>query len=272
MRNIVHHDHICKVYPKKVVISPPLLYVSSMNPSPSYTFGYARVSTADQDPALQIEALKRYGIPEDQIYQETASGGRMDRKELAKIRKILRDGDTLVVWKLDRLGRTVAGVVEAIEWMHDAGIHFVSLTEKIDTSSPMGKAIFHIMAAMAQLERDLISERTKAGMAIAKAAGKRFGKAHMIKDNPKRLAEFERMFQTGEVDDLTAREVIARLNAADPKAAKIKAPETFRKWAREGFPGANLRDTPLDETEVETPLGADFERVWDENTDKLHEQ
>lgn len=220
-----------------------------MTPTPSYTFGYARVSTADQDPAMQIAALKAYGIPEDQIHWETASGGSMDRKVLARLKKILREGDTLVVWKVDRLGRTVAGVVDAMKWIEDRGIHFVSLTEKLDTSTSMGKALFHIMATMAQLERDLISERTKTGMAAAKAAGKRFGKPHMIKDNPKRLAEFERMFQTGEVDDLTAREVIARLNAADPKATRIKAPETFRKWAREGFPGANLRDTPLDDVE-----------------------
>lgn len=213
-----------------------------MNPSPSFTFGYARVSTEDQNLELQLKALREYGIPDDQIYREKASGSTMERKELAALLKILREGDTLVVWKLDRLGRTVLGILEAIGKMDKDGVNFVSITDQIDTTTPMGKAILHIMAAMAQLERDLISERTKAGMAIAKAAGKRFGKAHLIKDNPKRLAEFERMFQAGEIDEMTARDVLARLNAADPKAQQIRSPETYRKWARLGFPGALLRD------------------------------
>ncbi len=216
-----------------------------MNPAPSFTFGYARVSTEDQNLELQLAALRDHGIPDDQIYREKASGSTMERKELARVLKILRDGDTLVVWKLDRLGRTVLGVLEAIAKMDKNGIQFISITDKFDTSTPMGKAFLTIAATMAQLERDLISERTTAGMAAAKAAGARFGKPHSIMDSPKRLEAFEAMFQSGEVDELTAREVIERLNEADPRARRIKSPETFRKWVRQGFPGALLRDEPL---------------------------
>ena len=219
--------------------------LKTMNAAPSFTFGYARVSTEDQNLELQLAALRDHGIPDDQIYREKASGSTMERKELARVLKILRDGDTLVVWKLDRLGRTVLGVLEAISKMDKNGIQFISITDKFDTSTPMGKAFLTIAATMAQLERDLISERTTAGMAAAKAAGARFGKPHSIMDSPKRLEAFEAMFQSGEVDELTAREVIERLNGADPRARKIKSPETFRKWARQGFPGALLRDEAL---------------------------
>lgn len=213
-----------------------------MNPSPSFTFGYARVSTEDQSLALQLKALRDYGIPDEQIYREKASGSTMERKELAKLLKILRDGDTLVVWKLDRLGRTVLGVVEAITKMDKGGVNFVSLTEKFDTTSPMGKAILHIMVAMAQLERDLISERTKVGMAVAKAQGAKFGKSHYITGYPKRLAEFEKMFREPGFENMTAREIVDRLNAADKKAPRIESLETYRKWRRQEWPGALLKD------------------------------
>ena len=226
-----------------------MLYVFRMNPAPSYTFGYARVSTEDQNLALQLAALRKHGIPDDQIYREKASGSTMVRKELAKVLKILREGDTLVVWKLDRLGRTVLGVLEVIAKMDKDGVSFISLTDSIDTTTPIGKAVLHIMATMAQLERDMISERTKAGMAVAKAQGAVFGKPHYIKDYPKRLACFEEMFREPDFDGMKVRQIVDRLNAADRKAPQIESLETYRKWKRQKWPGAMLKDAPLPEPE-----------------------
>ena len=216
-----------------------------MNPAPSFTFGYARVSTEDQNLELQLAALRDHGIPDDQIYREKASGSTMERKELARVLKILRDGDTLVVWSLDRLGRTVLGILEAIAKMDKNGIQFISLRDKFDTGTPMGKAFLTIAATMAQLERDLISERTKAGMAVAKAQGAVFGKAHYITGYPKRLACFEAMFQEPGFEDMKVREIINLLNAADHKAPQIESLETYRKWRRQGWPNALLKDEPL---------------------------
>lgn len=214
-----------------------------------YTFGYARVSTDDQSLALQLKALRDYGIPDDQIYRETASGAKMERKELSKLLKILRPGDTLVVWKLDRLGRTVLGILEMIQRFDKNGVSFVCITDRIDTTTPMGKMVLHMMAAMAQLERDLIAERTKAGMAVAKAQGAKFGKAHYITGYPKRLAAFEAMFRQPGFDDMTVQQVVNALNEADPKAPKIESLETYRKWRRLGWPGAILGDPALDAAE-----------------------
>ncbi len=226
-----------------------MIYVFNMNPAPNFTFGYARVSTDDQNLAMQIKALMDYGIPEDQIYTEKASGSKFGRARLGELRKIMREGDKMVVWKLDRLGRTVAGIVEFVGGLERDGIDLVMLTENVDTSTPMGKAVLHFMAAMAELERDLISERTKAGMAVAKAQGAVFGKAHYITGYPKRLAKFEDMFRDPGFPDLKVREIIDALNDVDKKAPKIESLETYRKWRRLGWPNAILKDPPLDEPE-----------------------
>lgn len=216
-----------------------------MSEASAYTFGYARVSTDDQNLALQIKALKEYGVPEGCIYTEKASGAKIGRTELGRVLKRLRSGDTLVVWKLDRLGRTVAGIVEVVARLERDGINLVMLTERVDTSTPMGKAVLHFMAAMAQLERDLISERTKAGMAVAAAQGAKFGKSHYITGYPKRLARFEEMFRDPGFVEMTVKEIIDELNKADRRAPKITSLETYRAWRRKGWPGAILRDPPL---------------------------
>ena len=216
--------------------------------SDPYTFGYARVSTDDQDLTLQRAALVRYGIPADQIYDEHASGKSMKRKELARILKILRRDDTLVVWKLDRLGRTLTGVLEVLERLAQDGINFVSLTESFDTSTPMGKAFLQFAMVMAELERNLISERTRAGMAAAKAAGRSFGRPHFIRDFPKRMALLRRMDRAGELRDAdgeligSAARLMEKLNSADKRAPVIGNAETVRRFKREGFPGVDLDD------------------------------
>jgi len=132
--------------------------------------GYARVSTQDQDLSLQINALKQEGC--SQIYEERVSGKSGDRPELANCVKALRTGDTLVVWRMDRLGRSLRDLVEIVTDIEAKGIHFMSLNEKIETGTTPGKLMFHVFASMAEFERNLISERTRAGLAAARARGR----------------------------------------------------------------------------------------------------
>lgn len=200
--------------------------------------GYARVSTEDQDLSLQLAALIKYGVREDHIYREYASGGKMDRPQLERALRPLHPGDTFVVWRLDRLGRTLTGVIEVAERMAEQGVNLVSLTETIDTSSAMGRAFFHIALVFAQLERDLTRERTKAGMAVAKERGAKFGQPSKIAHNPKRLEAARLIVERG-VETVTAQEALAILNAADPKAKPIKSTATWGRWLKAGCPGAD---------------------------------
>ncbi len=136
--------------------------------------GYARISTDDQDLDLQTDALNQAGC--EQIYSDQLSGAAKSRPGLEEAFKYLRVGDTLVVWKLDRLGRTVKGLVELVESLQDRDIQFRSITDGIDTSTPAGRFFFHVMAALAEMERELIRERTNAGLAAARARGRRGGR------------------------------------------------------------------------------------------------
>ena len=136
--------------------------------------GYARVSTADQRLDLQVDALTRAGC--ERIFSDHASGGRGDRVGLADALSHLRAGDTLVVWKLDRLGRTVRQLVDFTAELRAKEINFASLTDGIDTGTAAGRFFFHVMAAMAEMERDLVRERTLAGLAAAKARGRLGGR------------------------------------------------------------------------------------------------
>jgi DNA invertase Pin-like site-specific DNA recombinase len=126
-----------------------------------HLLGYARVSTTDQQPHLQVDALERAGCY--RVFTETASGTRSDRPTLAQVLDQLRPGDTLVVWKLDRLGRSLRHLVDTITGLAERGVGFRSLQEAIDTTTPGGKLVFHVFAALAEFERDLIRERTSAG-------------------------------------------------------------------------------------------------------------
>lgn len=214
----------------------------------SKTFGYARVSTDDQELSLQRDALERFGV--DHIFEEHHTGARMDRPALARALKVCRRGDRLVVWKLDRLGRSTVGVIEAVEGMQDKGIEFISLSESIDTTTPMGKFFLTIMAAIAQLERDLISERTKAGVASYKARGGKMGKPHFVRDYPKRLKKFAELWPVIYAGGMTGPEVIREMNKADPKAPKIKTPQSFYNWRSKGFDGFYPAE-PIEEADNE---------------------
>nr|WP_297500901.1 recombinase family protein [Ferrovum sp.] len=136
--------------------------------------GYARVSTQDQHPELQLDALVAAGC--EQIFQEKASGKNKDRPELDTCLKVLRQGDTLVVWRLDRLGRSLRDLVEIVHTLEARGVCFQSLTESIDTTNAGGKLVFHVFAALAEFERNLIRERTIAGLAAARARGRMGGR------------------------------------------------------------------------------------------------
>jgi DNA invertase Pin-like site-specific DNA recombinase len=132
--------------------------------------GYARVSTEEQSHDLQIDALKKAGC--EKIFLEKASGGDKDRPVLKKCRGFLQKGDTLVFWKLDRLARSVTQLIEIVEDCKARGIEIKSITDQIDTASATGKLIFHIFAAFAEFERNVISMRTLEGLAAARARGR----------------------------------------------------------------------------------------------------
>lgn len=132
--------------------------------------GYARVSTSDQNLDLQIQALREAGC--EQIYEDRMSGSRVDRPGLLDAVSRLRCNDVLVTWKLDRLARSVKGLVDLVAELESRGVNFCSLTDMIDTGTPAGRFFFHIMASLAQMERELIKERTMAGLEAARRRGR----------------------------------------------------------------------------------------------------
>lgn len=144
--------------------------------------GYARVSTGDQDLDLQLDALRREGIDERAIFTDKLSGSldTAKRPGLAACLRFLRRGDVLIVWKLDRLARSLPELIRIMTMMQDNGIELKVLTQQIDTTTAMGKLIFYIFGALAEMERDLISERTKAGLASARARGAVLGRSAIM--------------------------------------------------------------------------------------------
>ena len=149
--------------------------------------GYARVSTQDQHLALQLDALKAAGCKK--VYKDTASGVKEDRKGLSEAIGYARKGDCLVIWKLDRLGRSFKQLIEMISRLNDAGIGLKSLQESIDTTTSGGKLIFHVFGALAEFERDVIRERTQAGLTAARARGRKGGRPRIMDDKKIHLAK-----------------------------------------------------------------------------------
>src|ERR671917_1025350 len=155
--------------------------------------GYARVSTEEQTLNLQLDALKAAGC--EQIFTDRVSGARAERPGLTNALGHLRDGDTLVVWRLDRLGRSLPHLIETVTALAARGVGFKSLTESIDTTSSGGKLIFHIFGALAEFERDLIRERTHAGLTAARARGKVGGRPRAEALNtPRQLALARKLY------------------------------------------------------------------------------
>ena len=166
--------------------------------------GYARVSTADQDPALQLDALHDAGVTRE-FEDRGVSGAKTERPGLRETLAYLREGDTLVVWRLDRLGRSMTHLLETVGKLEAEGIGFRSLTENIDTTTPTGRLVFHIFGALGQFERDLIRERTNAGLRAAAARGRRGGRPKVITED---LLERARKLRK---EGLTVREATNRL-------------------------------------------------------------
>lgn len=214
-------------------------------------FGYARVSTDDQDLTLQLAALERHGVPASYVFSEHASGKNMKRAALNRVIRVMRSGDTLVIWKLDRLGRSLKDLIKMAEDLQKSGINLVSLTDSINTETPTGKLFFHFMGAMAEWERNMTSERTKAGMAARKAADPdvKWGAKKAIEEHPKRLEHLQRLYNAGEFTleprkagglkwkGMTAKAFVAEINAADKKARPVKSAATVERWFHAGAPG-----------------------------------
>ncbi len=143
--------------------------------------GYARVSTHDQNLDLQLAALKTAGCRK--IFDDKISGSRAERPGLTKALDLLREDDTLVVWKLDRLGRSVKNLVDLVGVLHKQGVQFKSLTDSIDTGTPSGRFFFHVMASLAEMERELTVERTRAGLETARQLGRIGGRKRRMTDS-----------------------------------------------------------------------------------------
>lgn len=184
----------------------PEIYVNLM--SANHRIGYARVSTDDQNLDLQRDALERVGC--SQIYEETASGKNAARPELEHCIRALRAGDTLVVWRLDRLGRSVPDLVKIVAELEQRGIGFESLQEKIETGSASGKLVFHVFAALAEFERNLIRERTRAGLAAARARGRKGGRKPAL--DAKQIREIRALLKDPQirVSDVAGRYGVSR--------------------------------------------------------------
>ncbi|MCZ4499724.1 MAG: pin [Marmoricola sp.] len=156
--------------------------------------GYARVSTDDQHTDLQLTALRDAGC--DRVYEEKASGTRTDRPELAAALDYLRPGDTLIVWRLDRLGRSMSHLIGTVSDLDRRGVGFRSVTENIDTTTATGRLVFHLFSALAEFERGLLAERTRAGLAAARERGAKPGRKPSL--TPDQVAVVQAMHATGD--------------------------------------------------------------------------
>lgn len=169
--------------------------------------GYARVSTQDQTLDLQTDALKAAGC--EKIFTDTTSGAKSERPGLQDAMNHLRAGDTLVVWRLDRLGRTLKHLIATITDLSDKGIGFKSLQENMDTTTSGGKLIFHIFGALAEFEREVIKERTKAGLQAARARGRLGGRPKIQTVDPKKIAHARQLYDDGH---MTVQEICDMLH------------------------------------------------------------
>jgi DNA invertase Pin-like site-specific DNA recombinase len=167
------------------------------------SIGYARVSTSDQDTALQLDTLRKAGC--EKLFEDKVSGVGADRPGLAEAISYVREGDTLTVWKLDRLGRSMEHLIQIITELEAKGVGFRSITENIDTTTPGGRLVFHLFGALAQFERDLIRERTRAGLQAAGERRRRGGRQAVA--TPEKLAKARQNLAAG----LNVREAAARV-------------------------------------------------------------
>jgi DNA invertase Pin-like site-specific DNA recombinase len=165
--------------------------------------GYARVSKNEQNLDLQIDAIIKAGCTKKDIYTDKVTGTKQERKGLEQALSYLREGDTLVVWRLDRLGRSLKHLIELVTNLQNQGVAFKSITENIDTSTATGQLVFHIFGALAEFERNLIKERTLAGLESARARGRLGGRRRIDPNSPKVLmAKKLNADKTNSIDDI----------------------------------------------------------------------
>jgi DNA invertase Pin-like site-specific DNA recombinase len=196
--------------------------------------GYARVSTLDQNADLQLQKLKDAGC--DRLIVEKASGAKADRPELQRVlTDILRDGDTLVIWKLDRLARSLKQLIQTAEDLKGRGIGLVSLTDAIDTSSPGGMLVFHMLGAIAEFERALIRERTVAGLVEARRKGRRGGRPRLLSEKDATAAKA--LLSDG---TLSSKEVAARFGVSKATLYRHLAPLESRAKSRSMAPALGI--------------------------------
>lgn len=181
-------------------------WTGKWTPHPLANIGYARVSTADQDPALQLDALASAGCTK--VFEDRASGARTDRVGLRSALGYAREGDALVVWKLDRLGRSLQHLIETVAALDKRGVGFRSITEAIDTTTSGGRLVFHLFGALGQFERDLVQERTRAGLVAAAARGRKGGRKRVVTDE--KLERARSIIAKG----LTVRDAAMRLKVS----------------------------------------------------------
>src|SRR5512147_1126994 len=203
--------------------------------------GYARVSTLEQTLALQQDALQKAGC--SRIFTDTASGSRTDRPGLDQALAFLRDNeDTLVVWRLDRLGRSLRHLIDTIGGLQERGIGFRSLQESIDTTTSGGKLVFHVFGALAEFERDLIRERTEAGLAAARARGRSGGRPKALDPRTAQIAQALYADKTNSISDICrtlriSRATLYRSITPGPQRAR---PETVPPGAAPPDPTSSL--------------------------------
>ncbi|GAA1993606.1 recombinase family protein [Terrabacter lapilli] len=197
--------------------------MSNETTTAGYLVGYARVSTLEQDAALQRDALQSAGC--QRIFTDTASGKLEHRPALDAMLDQLRPGDTVVVWRLDRLGRSLRHLIDTVQTLESRGVAFHSLTENIDTSTPGGKLIFHVFGALAEFERDLIRERTMAGLAAARARGRSGGRPTVW--TPEKLRVARDMYESKEHDIAAIARVVGVSRASVYRALRQSYPKAL---------------------------------------------
>ncbi len=184
------------------------LLVRSPAKDQSMLIGYARVSTQDQNLELQIEALTKAGCKK--IFEDKVSGSRAERPGLSKALETVREGDTLVVWKLDRLGRSVKNLVDLVGELQKEGVQFRSLTDSIDTGTASGRFFFRVMASLAEMERELTIERTRAGLEVARQLGRVGGRKRQMTES--KIKSARKLLASG----VPPRDVAANLGVSVP--------------------------------------------------------
>jgi DNA invertase Pin-like site-specific DNA recombinase len=190
---------------KKTISKKPL---KSATKDRSMLIGYARVSTQDQNLQMQIDALTKAGCRK--IFEDKITGSRAERPGLSKAQESLREGDTLVVWKLDRLGRSVKNLVDLVGELQKQGVQFRSLTDAIDTGTVSGRFFFHVMASLAEMERELAIERTRAGLEVARRLGRVGGRKRQMTES--KIKSAKKLLASG----VPPRDVASNLGVSVP--------------------------------------------------------